>query len=47
MGDLMRLERRLTERLPGLQELKNQGMQTGLSHSKGELMMEELTGDCL
>jgi hypothetical protein len=32
---------RSTERLPGLQELKNQEMGTGLSHSKGELMTEE------
>jgi len=48
MEDLMRLERRSTERLPGgLQELKNQGMGTGLSHSKGESMMEEPTSVCL
>jgi hypothetical protein len=43
----MRLEMRLTERLSGLQELKNQGMRKGLSQSKGELMMKESTGACL
>ena len=32
---------------PDLQELKSQGMGTGLSHSKGELMMEESAGVCL
>ena len=47
MEDLMRLMERSTERLPGLQELKNQGMRTGLSPFKGELMMEEPADACL
>jgi hypothetical protein len=47
MQDLMRLEMRSTGRLFGLQELKNQGMGTGLSLSKGKLMMEESAGGCL
>jgi hypothetical protein len=49
MEDWMRSERRSTEHWPGLQvlqELKNQGMRTGSSHSKGELMMEEPAGAC-
>ena len=48
MEDLMRLERRSTERWRGgLQESRSQGMGTGLSHSKGELMREEPAGVCL
>ena len=47
MVDLMRSERKSTGGLPGLQELKSQGAGTGLSPSKGELMMEEATGACL
>jgi hypothetical protein len=35
-----------TGRLPGLIELKTQEMVTGLSHSKGELKIEEPAGAC-
>jgi len=44
---LMRSEPTSAGRLPGVHELKNQGMGTGLSPSKGELMMEEPTDACL
>ena len=50
MEDWMRLERRSTQRWPGLQflqELKSQGMRTGLSQCKKELMMEGPAGACL